>query len=545
MFRLEASSSYYGVFFPSKKEHIEKSTENALIRKFSTEIPDDWSKFKEAISLTFEWLGQVFAKASQILHLSKKTPWTDSQETPTTLIAIHEGPKGEKIGREIVKRHEGITDLIASKEAKLESLGEGSEKSALKTEIDNLKNYSKDDKWATANRVRDEGKAYQKSKTGNPPQQTYIPALVNNRTHTIEYRGKERGEFVSINRSGALSNLSDGSCNLRELKKNLEDKSGQFDEKDIQEKFNQRHSYIEDQMVQYLKGQVIAFADKIKDPNSAVGKLNALQITQVSLLNPNNAKEQEGIVINEGNQMLDMDAIFEEFNGKEIEFTEDKGVTAPFIKEGRVIMPISLLGELSVDRKNELIAKPLRLSCTFFNCSVQGSKSNLDAQTSINEKGIQNLQRNIEELKNKGFIVDDQKKQLDAIAERFKAGESSYEIARDLILLQKELGGVTGANCYSGKDRTGYLLMLITNHFLSKSIDNNKNIVGLDKNIAKRKLRNDLRSTFGIASEVARQNTGFKFLKVQKEDLMGTSEYGLIGIFFRLAYGLNAWFAKS
>lgn len=606
--------------------------------------PTTWSKFKEAISLTFQGIAKIF---------KGNVKWENSQNTDPILTQCHVDHKGNVLGTETIQRKDGISDLIASKVAEIEYLSKqdqsdptiGTKILKLVQEKNALVTHAHGDKWATANRVRDEGSDFLKrgsklspeetyapasdsiasidaelnsllkqeksdETTGKKilelvqqkntllkdlpianrvrdegsiylkkkpsklsPQETYIPAVVNNREHKIEYVENGVNKSVPINRSGAISHLADGTTNLAKLKAdystkieslndilkniNQEDQETRVQiQKDIEEiqddirtignNLEARQQILDDQMVQYLKGQVGSFAKAIKDPNSVTRLTNTLQVTQIGLLNPKKEKVEKGVFISERNQMWDMAEIFKEFSGKQIQFTD--GIDDPFLDGDSILIPRSLLGEME-DKEWELLkAKPLNLSCTFLNFSVQGLKKNVGDQAIINLQGINILHENLG-LMGEAKIrdVSNLRARLVEIEERLDEEESSYEIATDLLVLLKDMEGVVGANCYSGKDRTGNFLVKVAYHYLGKSIDGSDSTEE-EKKLAKRKLASDLTSIDALSSEVIEQNTGHKFNKAQGPMLgMNSREdsYGLVGHFYRIAYAINAWRAKS
>lgn len=524
---------WFGQLFTSKKVNAafeqvpliqEKAAQQKLIaERFSLSTPSTWTKFKDAIRLSFQALGKVF---------KSKSKWTKSQGTSPVLAKPHYNAAHEFIGKETITRKEGITDLISSKEAEKAYLTKNEPGNPrideLSEEIKDIRYFAAGSTWATANRVRDEGSDFEKGKSFLSAQSTYIPAIVNNRTHQISFAENGR-DPVLINRSGAISHLADGSTNLAKL----------VQSKASQETIQARREVLNDQMVQYLKGQISALAPQLCNADSIARRTNTLQITQVGLLNPKKAKTEKGVAVSEKNQMWDMAQIFSEFNGKQIVFSDEAEVTHPFLSGNKVIMPKSLLEGITEDQFNLLAAKPMQLSCTFINCSVQGLKKNVGDQAIVNLQGTNNLRENIALLKAAGEDVVQFEKDLEDIEDRLKHEESGYQIAEDILLLQQKMSGAIGVNCFSGKDRTSYLLTRMVYHYLSENQDA----------ASKRKLASDLTSIEGLASDVIEQNTGHRFMKIEERRIMGINtpedNYGLTGHFLRVAYAVNAFFAKS
>jgi hypothetical protein len=426
----------------------------------------------------------------------------------------------------------------------------------LDEEVKNREKNSNNDTWVTAGRIRDEGKYHLKHKTGLSHKDTYIPALTNLRVHTII--SPDEQEKISIVRSGAISDLSDGSTNLAELKERYENTSESL--KDVEKgRLDVRRNIVKDQFIQWVTSHIKA-SDSFNNPDSVTRKTKKFQITQVGLLNPSVTGISHGVEKSERSQMLDMAVIFEELNGKKIKFIE--GIEFPFMNDDDMfMMPKSLLGEIDETQWGQLKDQEFELSCTFFNLSVHGNKDISDEQreeqNEINRAAIQNLQKNINTLKHEPSVnenVQELQKRLNEIEEEIIQGKSNYDIAEKILLLQKDMKGSIGADCYSGKDRTSYLLIKMAYHFFSKPLEDEYGYFFSDEDEfleeAKRKLANDLISTEASASQVIEQNTGFKYMKLKLDTKMlgmnsEDDNYGAVGTLYRAAYGINALAAKA
>jgi hypothetical protein len=536
----------------------------------STPPYSNLDKLKKGLGLIFSAIGHFFQRQSR---------WTKAQETPDYLLAEHCDFSGELVGREENQRHATIHQLLASKKAQLRYLESEDPPSIflienLEKEIALYQKYHQDRTWVTANQLREDFSGYQ----NQSPECHYIPAIVNSRIHRITTETDE----LAIHRSGAISYLLDGSTNLIDLKagamehwkeqfaadtfiefhqKAREYLNKRWDRRlySVLNAIEKRKQALDDQMVQYVAHQVEAHLGEIADSSrSTVTRLTrTIQLTQISLLNPlKNSKERSGLQISERNQMLDMEAIFQDFDGKQIQFSD---VTAPFMVGDIIHLPLSLLKDpLGKPLSNPDITDPFTLSCTFFNTSVQGLKVNEGEQKAINQKALKQLQKNllsIQTLLEKNPALGPQlnisltslQNRFEQLKERLEKGETGYALAKDLALLQHAMQGSIGFNCFSGKDRTGYLVALIVAHQLSIQIDQREDLSEMEKKALKRKLERDLMDLeIGLASKVVYQNTGHQALKIQEWLLMGINAgEGFLGDLIRLGHALFAFSAKA
>ncbi len=484
------------------------------------------------------------------------------QNTDPKLTHEHLDFDGKKIGKERVLRYDTIPQLIKSKETELDYLLKQPKMNkihieALKDEIYRYKHYHAGKNWVTSNTLREDFQNYKKNrfdalKTAPHPDQSYIPAMVNSRMHQIEAGNKS----IAILRSGAIAYHPDGSKSFNQIKeKFIKDWAppGVNEERFLKNPFEilkksgdalkedfsllKRHERaLIDQMVQYVSNQVGAHLVDITDPagNKAPFLTGTLQITQVSMLDPKTKQDKKGLKKSEANQMRDMAEIFRMFNDKQIVFVD--GLEAPFYSEheGVIKLPKPKVANIP----NAQLDRPLTLSCTFFNINVHG-KDNGELKQ-INKEALDNLQKNlkqIEPLASSGLKISQLQTRYKAIKNRIEKGETTFDLAKEIILLQNDMQGAVGANCMSGKDRTGYLLARIADDQLSKEIDLRENLSDQEKDVMKKLLRRDLMSQNGMASEVVWQNTYFRFLKLKRFRVMGHNiGEGFAGHIFRLGY---------
>lgn len=220
---------------------------------------------------------------------------------------------------------------------------------------------------------------------------------------------------------------------------------------------------------------------------------------RVALLDMQKSPKNEfGCILYERTQGLDMKAIFDAFEGREVRFDLDSASQGPYIDDaGRVHMPREFASEGR---------ETTRLHTVLFNTSVQGHTNNVGIQEWINDDAMKKIAR----LKD---VID-----LDANHETFALfdGErDSFKAPLKAIKWFQEAGGYVGVNCYGGKDRTGYLVALLTQQYLKESIPEN------DPSRRKllRRWGRQLVSKTGVAASIARENANHSVVKVMSYGL--------------------------
>ena len=529
-------------------------------------------KLKEALCLIFEAIKQFF---------QRHAAWANAEETPDYLLVEHCDFDENLLAREEVFRYAAIPDLLASKEAQLEHLKAQNPLPKswiydLQEEIALYEANQKGRTWIPVYQLSKDYSHYQQVKRKVEEEEglekIYIPALINSYIHQIA----TEDDVLIMHRSGSLSYMLDDSTNLMDLKKNAMEewsekiKAASFPEFsllafeylkkhwDIElystlKNIETRKRALEDQMVQLIAYQVRAHIMNIADSSKLTRLTRTIQMTQIGLLNPlKEFTEDSGLQISECHQMLDMAAMFQHFNGKEIRFDD---VSAPFMDGNMIYLPLYFLEDPETGEPlvNLDIEEPFKLACAFFNISVEGMKVNKGEQKAINKYALQQMQANLENIQNfieeypeKSFSL---KKPLISMMYRFKQiklrlnqGETGYAIAQEIALLQHDMQGMIGINCGNGKDRTGYLVARLAAQHMDRQIDQRENLVQEEKDALKCKLRRDLmnRET-GLASQVAYQNTGKRILKLHERKVMGINEgEGCFGDLARIGYSLLA-----
>lgn len=264
-------------------------------------------------------------------------------------------------------------------------------------------------------------------------------------------------------------------------------------------KFQERQERLDEQMLQRLTSAF--YADRPQG-----GKY---LLCQMSLLDETIDKNKNGFAHNEKNFMLDSAYTYERFNGATIHFSSE--AEKPSFVEGdkgkiaQVIIPWP--------KEKNPIPQDTTLTSIFFNQSVQGETDNnkLVEQKRINEDAIRHLEK---------FTPDDKKATLTGLKNRLNDTNSSYELARDILLFAKSLGGSIGVNCFSGKDRTGELItQVIKKHITDRAAESGIKLSRAET----QKIAKNLHSDKGIARQVAFLNVGVAALKIKKIFIDGMS----------------------
>ncbi|MFI0435053.1 MAG: hypothetical protein ACH350_04925 [Parachlamydiaceae bacterium] len=504
------------------------------------------------------------------------SPPPNPQETPDHLCVLHNDFDGKLIAKEEVLRHSAVLDLFKSKEALLKELRNQTNPpifaiQLIEEELAAYKKYHQHQSWITAHQVSNDLIRYQENEAEKKKTKIgFIPALINSRIHQVHTDGSP----LIIHRSGAISDQFGGQTCLDNLKIQAMNKwenaipSETFEEfetkaheylntnwkkelySDLQG-IKKRKRLLEDQMVQLIANQIKAHVIELTDSSCLPFLMSTIHMTQIGLLDPfEEGVEKSGLRISECNQMLDMAAIFQEFNGKQIQFKE---ISAPFIKEGIICLPLSFLHNPKTGTiiKHVDPAKPLTLCCTFFNTSVQGLLINQQEQRTVNEQALEHMERHLKNLQM--FIHkhpehrDQLKKSPDALLRRFKKiqkklefGETGYSIAQEIAFLQYDMRGMVGVNCSNGEDRTSYLIARMIAQKIDREIGGDHHLSSGEKKGLKRKIRRDLMDlNRGLASQVIHQSNGKKRLRIKEKKIMGINEgEGLIGKITYLAYSL-------
>lgn len=315
-----------------------------------------------------------------------------------------------------------------------------------------------------------------------------LPAPVNLRVHSFENTQQEKVAFL---RSGALSDLRNGFWDLgtareilmngdsprsdREVEKRLEEKRAELEQtlkklkspeqiasaqyalgqlssaKAFRAAYNDRKTFLEDQMLQFVMTQIQANRSKLNENQP-------FNMVVLSLLNPQKQEvDASGWAHYERNQALDFKSIAEVFDGKEIVFEGDQA----YFDGEKVYLPSSLLD-------NNEPPEDITLNIAFLNNSVQSHEENDDfksKQKALNEEGFKKL---------KAMVGPESPQEVKDLLQKiqiaFDEGRSDYWVAEDLGLLALKLNSALSVHCASGKDRTGFVCARITQRLLAQEI---------------------------------------------------------------------------
>jgi hypothetical protein len=238
-----------------------------------------------------------------------------------------------------------------------------------------------------------------------------------------------------------------------------------------------RKAALQDQFLQLVAVQAEANPEKLEG--------DAFTLIHLGLLNPdpNNAHfERSGWMHNEMNAMLDMAAIFEAFEGKEL-ILDGKG---PLVDSEGIHLAIEDNG------------RRVKLNPVFCNISTHGHYKNDGVQREINEKAYKKLEGTPEGWRLRGRLL---------------GSKSNYEVAEDLGALLWDVAPFS-AGCLSAKDRTGFVAARLVLREVRKELDKHTEI---EPSTAKRYSRNLARKILdsnASATQVVRENTGANFLKL-------------------------------
>lgn len=367
--------------------------------------------------------------------------------------------------------------------------------------------------------------------------QKYIPGCVNLRSHKVV----ENGEVTTaVNRSGAISDYRNGATNLKEMKElrdelalvndmdfvtpqqwdvvhrglhkfqvfdNIEDLKATLDKS-----ITERQWVLENQALQDL---TIHFSQKEASDGGLAAWARgqeSISFSRVSMLDGVKPARQDGeFVLDEKNQMEDMTAIYNDvLDGKEIVFDG----TGPFLDPtGKIHMPFNVQDETGV-----ALTKPLDV--TYFNISAQGNIKNEGPQKAINARAMDRLTAKVdsrcEALIEQSRLADAAalQRRLQTLKRYLDHGmRDGFDGAEEAAMLLIDTNCLLSANCFSGKDRTGELLALITFNQL-KGAARRMGLQGEKKKAWLAKCGRKTMSKNGLACRIVADNTGHKALKL-------------------------------
>lgn len=177
-------------------------------------------------------------------------------------------------------------------------------------------------------------------------------------------------------------------------------------------------------------------------------------------------KNEHGCILHERTQGLDTWATYKYLDGKTIKFDiDDSGEDV-----GPYIDPEDPEGVIHMPRRCQAGGREKTvLNTLYFNNSVQGNTDNKGLQKAINDEAMAKMEKLVQTSTKKEESSD----QLKALQETLRRNpgsivRSQFRAPRQIIQLVQTLNGYGSVNCYGGKDRTGYLLAVITDAQLKK-----------------------------------------------------------------------------
>lgn len=229
---------------------------------------------------------------------------------------------------------------------------------------------------------------------------------------------------------------------------------------------------------QFLQ-MVTDHAGRLTPEDVASGMMKMLHVSLLS--QKTKSVDATGWYHNEENEMLDMAALFDQFDGKKM-IADSKG---PFIdKEGNLHIPPS---------KAFPEATVIELRALFVNHAVQGGTKNEGAQRKINMRAARKMRA-------LGLDADG------SFSRMLEGDKTSYTTAADFIHQGTRSGLKVSDGCLSAKDRTGFVCALITDRMMRD--------LGFPKSSRRRILRNQLKRGSPAVS-VIRDNTGAFVMKIK------------------------------
>ncbi len=363
------------------------------------------------------------------------------------------------------------------------------------------------------------------------------PGLVNARN--IQLTLGKGSESYGLLRLGVMSDLRNGTTNLRELKKIVEGGAALKDEavrKLQQEKARykphtpafaslemaikelenpekalfSRRERMNVLMLQYLTASAQRDLSKLT--------ANTWKVIDVRLLDTAKHSIDKGCgwVHDETNELLDMAEIFREFNGKTVVF----GTDGPHIDGDKVYIPLPGLKPGAT--------REVTLSATLLNISIQspsqkGGPKNEGVQAEINRDALHNLQK----LQDSSLFDDEEWKTMCALLAK---GVSNATVAEQAVCALLRRGDYSvSVGCLSAKDRTGWVVgrALI------------KLVAGVDKSL-RRFLTRQLVSAASVSSQILKDVTGWNFMKL---DFRTMGDEASASIKLRHVAGLTAEWA--
>lgn len=214
-------------------------------------------------------------------------------------------------------------------------------------------------------------------------------------------------------------------------------------------------------------------------------------------------KDESGFILDEHTQTMDMKSLYDSLEGVQVLFDLDEGRGPYFDDLGQIHMPSAFAGKVS----------STVLHTVFFNISIQMHTDNTGIQKWINDEALAKLRQYSTHNEHTVRLSDS----LRSVTQK-----TPHETAMEAVLALQEGGGRVGVNCFGGKDRTGYVIALVTRHHLQKLLPPGSLRTKQQSKLV-RKWGRQLVGKTGIAAFIAKLNANHSWLKVTG---FGLSLYG-------------------
>ncbi len=370
---------------------------------------------------------------------------------------------------------------------------------------------------------------------GVPIRDAVLTAPVNLRYQSLEVDNEKKCGFCRL---GVITDPRNGFTNLRELKKfanefstagekvvqldgqqklikdknskqyqSLEFAIKQLSPENVKQALQERRYILQQQMLRLVQTQI--------EQNKGSENEKELNMTHVALLNPKKKDfDKSGWMHDEENEIIDMQEIFSECDGKEV-FLD--GSDPPKVDDK---------GNLHLSLKNESNSS-MKLNANFFNIPVQGhstqSVTNFEKKYEVNTTALKKLNEAFEQLPLEKQ-TETLKKEIASIKKRLDAGKSDYQLAEDVSVLLLKMGQKLSMGCLSAKDRTGYVASRTDARMLGETIDKKSDLTASKKHRLKEKFGAMAFDEHGVAARIVEANTGVKTLKVSPFKLPGLTD---------------------
>lgn len=272
------------------------------------------------------------------------------------------------------------------------------------------------------------------------------------------------------------------------------------------------------------------------------------------------ARKESGCVLQERTMALDMKAIFDDLQGKNICFDLIADTDGPYFDEkGQIHMPLKYFSptpntstEGEAPPGDNEAAPTITLNTFFFNTSAQGGDKatrNRGIQKEINDQMMAKL-----EAPPFNYTKDqlkDLQKELENLTNIPNYDPNTVAVA--ITQFMESMGGRCGLNCYGGKDRTGGTVACNVAMTIAKKLLKPETLAAgetgeASKSAKAQELKKviseiglNILSTKGIAGEIGALNAGDpnRILKLSRWNFSLYNLGTIKGVLTRIAHGAN------